>query len=105
MSGPSTPSKTPPPPPSVSVSKTTQEQTADTQKPVAEPIPQSPTRDSLVAQEPVSMFPEQIPDAVPELELPSHVQYQSETISRNTPIRDLRNILMLRTLSSQKRFC
>jgi len=33
------------------------------------------------------MSPEQIPVAVPELELPSPVQHQSETIPRNTPIR------------------
>lgn len=50
-SGTSTPSTTPlPPPPSVGVSKTTQDQTAETQKPVAEPIPQFSLRDSLVAQ-------------------------------------------------------
>lgn len=51
VSGTSTPSTTPlPPPPSVGVSKTTQNQTAETQKPVAEPIPQFSLRDSLVAQ-------------------------------------------------------
>ena len=70
-------------PASVSVSKTPQDQPAETQKPVAEPSPQSSTRDSLAAQKPVSMSPEQIP----ELELPSLVQHQSETSPRNTPVR------------------
>ena len=68
------------PPRSVSDAKTTEEQPAETQKPVAEPIPQSSTGDSLVAQEPVytCMSPEQIPVAVPELELPSQVQHHLE---------------------------
>lgn len=74
-------------PPSVSVSKTTQHQPAETQKPVAEPVPQSSTRDSLAAQEPVSRSPEQIPVVVPEVEIPSPLQHQSETSPRNTPIR------------------
>lgn len=72
-----------PPPPSVGVSMTTQDQPTETQKPTAEPILQSSTRDSLAAQEPVSMSPEQIPVAVPELELPSPVQHPSES----SPIR------------------
>ena len=74
-------------PPSVAVSKTTQDQPAETQKPVAEPIPQSSTPDAPAAQEPVPMSPEQIPVAVPELELLSPVQHQSETSPRNTPMK------------------
>ena len=75
------------PSPNVTVSKTIQDQPAETQKPAAKPIPKSSTRDSLAAQEPVSMSPEQIPVAVPELELPSPVQHQSETSPRKTLIR------------------
>lgn len=82
-----------PPPPSVGVSMTTQDQPTETQKPTAEPILQSSTRDSLAAQEPVSMSPEQIPVAVPELELPSLVQHPSETSPRNMPIRAERRYL------------
>ena len=67
------------PSPSVAVSTTTQDQPAETQKPVAEPIPQPSARDSLAAQEPVSMSPGQLLVPVPELELPSPVQHQSET--------------------------
>ena len=78
---------TPPPPPSVTASKTTQDQPAVTQKPVAEPIPQSTISDAPVAEEPVPMSPEQIPVAVPELEPPSPVQHQSETSPRNTPVK------------------
>ena len=91
VSVPSTPSKVSGsstlPSPSVAVSKTTQDQPAETRKPVAEPIPQSSTGDSLSAQEPVSVSPEQLPVAVPELERPSLVQHPSETSPRNTPIR------------------
>ena len=75
------------PSPSVAVSKTTLDQPAETRKPVAEPIPHSSTGDSLSAQEPVSVSPEQFPVAVPELERPSPVQHPSETSPRNTPIR------------------
>ena len=50
LTPPPTPPTPLPPPPSVGVSKTTQDQTAETQKPVAEPIPQFSLRDSLVAQ-------------------------------------------------------
>ena len=49
-------SNTPPPPPSVTVSKTTQDQPAETQKPVAEPIPQPSTPDAPAAQEPCSSY-------------------------------------------------
>ena len=91
VSVPSTPSKVSRsstlPSPSVAVSKTTQDQPAETWKPVAEPIPQSSTGDSLSAQEPVSVSPEQLPVAVPELERPSPVQHPSETSPRNTPIK------------------
>ena len=100
MAGSSTPStvslsSTPPkvsrsatqPPPIVTVSKTTKDQPAVTQKPVAEPIPQSSTPDAPAAKEPVPTSPEQIPVAVPGLEPPSPVQHQSETSPRNMPMR------------------
>ena len=76
-----------PPSPSVNVSKSTQGQPTETQKHVAEPISQSSTPDAPAAEEPVPMSPEQIPVAVPELEPPSPVQYQSETSPRNTPVK------------------
>ena len=66
---------------------TTQGQPTETQKPVAEPIPQSSTPDVPAAEEPVPWSPEQIPVAIPELEPPSLVPHQSETSPRNTPLK------------------
>ncbi len=81
VSVPSTPS----PSPSTSVPATTLEQPAQIPDPVADPVPESPTRQSPAAPEPVS--PVKIPVAVAETGPPPPMQHQSETVPRNSPVR------------------
>ena len=83
VSVPSTPS----PSPSTSVPATTLEQPAEIPDPVAYPVPESPTRKSSAAPEPVSKSPVKIPVAVSETEPPPLIQHQSETVPRNSPVR------------------
>ena len=59
----------------------------ETNRPVTEPIPQSGTRDSLAAQEPVSVSPERIPVTDSELSVASQMQLVNETIPRSKPVR------------------
>ena len=83
VSVPSTPS----PSPSTSVPATTLEQPAEIPDPVAYPVPESPSRKSSAALEPVSKSPVKIPVAVSETEPPPLIQHQSETGPRNSPMR------------------
>ena len=78
---------TPLPSPSTSVPATTLEQPAEIPDPVAYPVPESPTRKSSAAPEPVSKSPVKIPVAVSETEPPPLIQHQSETVPRNSPVR------------------
>jgi len=82
MSGSSTP-----PPPSVTVSKTTEDQPAETQKPVAGPIPQSSTPDPPAAQEPVVCLQNRFLLLFRSLNY--HLQYSTKVRRslRNTPVR------------------
>ena len=79
-------SSTPPPSLNISVSEKIPHQPIHAQIPVAESVPETPTRISLgAAREPVSKSPTQIPVALSEIEPPPQVQQKSETVAKNSP--------------------
>jgi len=78
---------TPLPSPSTSVPVTTLEQPDQIPDPVADPVPESPTRKFSVAPEPVSKSPVKIPVAVSDTEPPPQIQHQSETVPKNLPVK------------------
>ena len=87
MAVPASVPSTPPTSPRTSVSESPVEQTAQTPNSVAEPVPESPTRNLPAAQEPVPKSPTQSPVAASESEPPPQTQHQSETFSGNSPMR------------------
>jgi len=78
---------TPLPSPSTSVPVTTLEQPDQIPDPVADPVPESPTRKFSVAPEPVSKSPVKIPVAVSDTEPPPQIQHQNETVPKNLPVK------------------